>query len=128
MGGKSPQCSWVTDYYTNWLTQNAINIGLEAGLGVAGAGASLATGNVVGAGMSLVSTIGNIIAENHRASMVADQVNGNINRDQQQAKQTQKIWNRPYFLWSCVHTAYYNWNILPYNMPQVNKKQKKREE
>ena len=79
MGGKTPQCSWVTDYYTNWLTQNAINIGLEAGLGIAGAGASLATGNVVGAGMSLVSTIGNIIAENHRASMVADQVNGNLN-------------------------------------------------
>lgn len=79
MGGKTPQCSWVTDYYTNWLTQNAVNIGLEAGLGIAGAGASLATGNPVGAGMSLVSTVGNIIAEHHRASMVADQVHGNIN-------------------------------------------------
>ena len=79
MGGKTPQCSWVTDYYTNWLTQNAVNIGIEAGLGIAGAGVNLATGNPVGAGLSLVGTVGNIIAEHHRASMVADQVHGNIN-------------------------------------------------
>ena len=79
MGGKTPQCSWVTDYYTNWLTQNAVNIGLEAGMGVASAGANIATGNVVGGAMSLVGTIGNILAENYKASRVADQVSGNIN-------------------------------------------------
>ena len=79
MGGKTPQCSWVTDYYTNWLTQNAVNIGMEAGLGIAGAGLSAATGNIAGGALSLVGTIGNVISEHHRASMVADQVHGNIN-------------------------------------------------
>ena len=50
-GGKFPTCSWTTDAYTNWLTQNALNIEnaeingfLSAGLAVAGVGVGIATG------------------------------------------------------------------------------------
>lgn len=50
-GGKLPTCSWTTDAYTNWLTQNALNIEnaeingfLSAGLAVAGVGVGVATG------------------------------------------------------------------------------------
>lgn len=42
IGGKYPTCNWLSDTYTNWLTQNALNIKLgivrsagEVGIGVA---------------------------------------------------------------------------------------------
>ena len=79
MGAKTVQCSWITDYYTNWLTQNAVNLGLQAFGAAAGAGASIAAGNVVGGTMGLVSSIGGIVSEHYRASMVPDQVHGNLN-------------------------------------------------
>ena len=74
MGGKTPQCSWTTDYYTNWLTQNAVNIGLSAATTLAQpfVGASPTTFGLVGA-------VTSIIGEHYRASMVPDQVHGNIN-------------------------------------------------
>lgn len=41
IGGKYPTCGWLSDSYTNWLTQNALNIkmgiagnSLQAGLGI----------------------------------------------------------------------------------------------
>lgn len=79
MGGKTPQCSWTTDYYTNWLTQNAVNIPLQAissGINVA---SNLATGNPIGGLTSFVGAVGNVISENYRASLVPDQVHGNLN-------------------------------------------------
>lgn len=45
VGAKFPQCAWKCDYYTNWVTQNAVNIPataasnlMSAGIGVASAG------------------------------------------------------------------------------------------
>lgn len=45
IGGKYPVCGWVTDSYTNWLTQNALNIQLgwiansaQIAMGVGGLG------------------------------------------------------------------------------------------
>lgn len=46
---KLPTCAWANDTYTNWLTQNAVNIGL----GVAGDIAKMA----VGAGIALGGTL-----------------------------------------------------------------------
>lgn len=66
--GKYPICSFQTDAYTNWLVQNSVNIlgerynndqiqmGATIATGLAGIGASIATGNVVGAGLGLMST------------------------------------------------------------------------
>lgn len=78
-GAKTPQCSWTTDYYTNWLTQNAVNMPLQAinaGVGVA---SNIATGNYLGAGATFLGAVGNVINEQYRASLVPDQVHGNIN-------------------------------------------------
>lgn len=86
---KYPICGWATDYYTNWMTQNAVNIPLQltgtvlgAGLGIAGA---VATGGVsgmlgiAGAGLSAGGQIGNLLNEQYKASLVPDQANGNTN-------------------------------------------------
>lgn len=78
-GGKLPICSWNSDYYTNWLTQNAVNIGFSVAGTVSGAVGNLATGNIGGA----VSTVFNGVAENvtrsYQASLVPDQAKGNTN-------------------------------------------------
>lgn len=79
MGAKTPQCSWVTDYYTNWLTQNAVNIPLQAFNAGAGIAGNLATGNLLGAGTNFLSAVGNVINEHYQASLVPDQVHGNVN-------------------------------------------------
>ena len=84
--GKLPICSWSTDVYTNWLTQNSINIGLSVGSslltalgGVAlmgtGAGALAGAGSVVSGVMGVASTIGEI----YQHSLQPPQAEGNIN-------------------------------------------------
>lgn len=80
-GSKLPTCAWKTDYYTNWLTQNAVNIGVStatAALGIAAgvltAGTStLATaGAVAGSAMSIGRTMGEIT----KAKTTPDQAKG----------------------------------------------------
>lgn len=81
---KYPICSWATDYYTNWMTQNAINIPLSVattvgslGLGLATGGSSLAVTG--GALLSAGAQIGNLLNEQYKASLVPDQAEGNAN-------------------------------------------------
>ena len=85
---KVPVCAWTTDYYTNWLTQNGVNVqtsfaaaGLTAlaGAGLAamtgGLGAVVAlTGAVVGSGTQVM----NSLAEMHKAQVTPPQANGNV--------------------------------------------------
>lgn len=89
-GAKYPICSWKSDSYTNWLTQNAVNMQSEwkSGLGgsvlqAIGAGIANGGGGFVG---SVALSGGNLVSlarEQHlaktRANMVADQVHGNLN-------------------------------------------------
>jgi hypothetical protein len=88
--GKLPVCAWTTDYYTNWLTQNGVNVGVSmasAGasmaLGVAGAvvtgGASLGLLGLAGGMLGGASSIGNTLAEMHKAQTVPPEAHGNIN-------------------------------------------------
>ena len=98
-GAKYPLCSWNSDSYTNWLTQNGINMRAEMNNDIM-AGTIALTGGVIGAamtgggvgilGLGLVSAAASggsgIIKqarEQHlaksRANMIADQVKGNIN-------------------------------------------------
>lgn len=77
--GKLPICSWNSDYYTNWLTQNAVNMGVsavETGLAV---GSSLIHGDVIGATSSLISGIGEQVNRSYQASLVPNQAKGNTN-------------------------------------------------
>lgn len=86
--GKYPICNWTSDEYTNWLTQNSVNIGLNivSGVGqiVAGVATAVGTsgaGGVVGGSMvvSGVSTIGGQLSQIHQMSFTAPQSHGNIN-------------------------------------------------
>lgn len=91
-GPKYPICSWTTDVYTNWLTQNGVNIagielnaaqkgyiggGLMAGLGIA----QMLTGNpyAIGTLAQGAGMIANTMQENYRHSLTPDAARGNIN-------------------------------------------------
>lgn len=87
---KYPTCSWITDPYTNWLTQNSINVlGVEinkedqAGLGllsIAAGGLLMATGvgGVAGAGLMLggASSMFNNMQQNYQHDKIPLQANG----------------------------------------------------
>ena len=86
--GKFPICNWTSDVYTNWLTQNAVNIGLNVASGVgqivAGVGIGIASGGLgmaVGGGSVVggVSTIANQLAQMYQMKLTPDQTRGNIN-------------------------------------------------
>ena len=90
-GGKYPIISWASDSYTNWLTQNAVNMREEwasayrsmignFGGGIAQYGGML--GTALGAGES----IGNLLAVGRsefqaksNANLTSDQAHGNVN-------------------------------------------------
>ena len=94
IGAKTPQCSWTTDYYVNWLTQNGINQGvrtlsdgttlanttipLNALTSALNAGVSAGINPLAGM-VSLAGAVGNTISEQVKASKVPDQVSGNVN-------------------------------------------------
>ncbi len=86
--GKFPICNWSSDQYTNWITQNALNIGINlasgglqivggaiAVAGTGGAGAVLGGGSIVGG----ISTITNQLAQIHQMSFTPPQSHGNVN-------------------------------------------------
>lgn len=81
--GKLPVCAWVSDYYLNWQTQNAVNMIAGTTNAVIGGAASGAAGGPVGiaagAGVSLLtSTISNL-AQMETAKLQPDTANGNVN-------------------------------------------------
>lgn len=84
--GKFPICNWNTDVYTNWLTQNGVNIGLSvvsgglqmvAGVGMmaTGGGALAGAGSIANGGLSIAQTLGQI----YQQSLVPPQAKGNVN-------------------------------------------------
>ena len=91
-GPKYPICSWSTDVYTNWLTQNGVNIAgvtlnatekgyLGGVLNTAVGLGELASGNPIGA-MTMAGGLGqiaNAMQENYRHSLLPDSARGNIN-------------------------------------------------
>ena len=99
-GAKYPVCGWTTDSYTNWLTQNAVNmehemvksvfIGASSGLGAEMKLASMGlsglagTAAMAGAGIGMMGAgiIGTAL-EQHRmrsaANLIPDQAHGNLN-------------------------------------------------
>lgn len=88
--GKVPICAWMTDYYTNWLTQNGVNMALEAlktsttiaaGIGVAaltgGAGIGVAAG--IGAVASGANSITSTVQKVNEALLTPPQTHGDVN-------------------------------------------------
>ena len=86
--GKFPALNWASDVYTNWLTQNGVNIAIDlvagmgqivAGAAIAGGSAGLATavggGSIVGGVNQIANTLGQI----HQMSFAPPQVKGSVN-------------------------------------------------
>lgn len=83
---KLPVCSWVSDVYTNWLTQNGINIAISTinntlqiagGLALASTGSGALTGssNIASGALGIANTLGEIYQ--HR--LAPYQAEGNTN-------------------------------------------------
>lgn len=88
VGGKLPTCSWTTDPYTNWLTQNAVNntIGLiEIGANVIPRLSLSSIEGVATLGMQSkdlsggLSTLTDILSSRYQHSLIPNQVKGNTN-------------------------------------------------
>ena len=84
--GKFPICNWTTDIYTNWLTQNGVNIAVSAGsslLTIAGGVGMLATGAGAVAGASMIASgvlgIAGSVGEVYAHSLTPPQAEGNLN-------------------------------------------------
>ena len=84
--GKLPIGAYNNDVYTNWLTQNGVNIGLNvlsagmqigSGIGMmaTGGGALAGAGNVASGALSIANTLGSI----YQHALLPDSVSGNVN-------------------------------------------------
>lgn len=86
IAGKLPTLNWSDDEYTNWLTQNSVNIGLgiaSAGLTIAGGVGMMATGGGALAGASTVvsgaMSIANQLGQVYQHSLQPNSARGNVN-------------------------------------------------
>ena len=83
--GKYPICSFNTDMYTNWLTQNSVNIGISVGTDIAKILGGIAVSSIgaatigVGAIASGVVGITSTLGEVYQHSLVPPQAEGNLN-------------------------------------------------
>lgn len=86
MAGKFPTLSWSEDSYTNWLTQNAVNLGIGVaqdtlqivgGIGMiaSGGGAVAGAGMLASAGVSIASQVSQV----YQHSLNPITAKGNIN-------------------------------------------------
>ena len=84
--GKLPIGCFANDVYTNWLTQNGVNVGLNLissglqiasgiGLMATGAGALAGAGSIASGFMGVANTMGSV----YEHSLVPDSVSGNVN-------------------------------------------------
>lgn len=84
--GKYPTCAWSSDAFTNWLTQNSVNMAVSLGLTAGSVASTIATGGatapiLAGAVMSVAGTIGNTIGQFYQASLLPNINGGQANGD-----------------------------------------------
>ena len=75
---KLPIGSWQGDVYTNWLTQNSVNLGVNLATSTGGIVAGVATGNVA-SGVSGILGIASTLGSVYEQSRIPNQVYGNQN-------------------------------------------------
>ena len=82
-GCKYPTCSWTSDSYTNWLTQQGTNATGETLSALTTLGVGLATGNPLAIGMAganaLIDPIEDMITKKEHRRTMPPQAKGNIN-------------------------------------------------
>lgn len=77
--GKFPMCSWNSDAYINWLTQNSANIKFGYLSQAYSIGSNVAQGNIIGAGSNLLSLVGNVMQLYNKRDTATPQAEGNTN-------------------------------------------------
>lgn len=84
--GKFPILGWTSDVYTNWLTQNGVNLGLKAVgavTGIVGGTAMLMSGAGAPVGVSMIAgglgMVTDSVKEVYQHSLVPDAVEGSLN-------------------------------------------------
>lgn len=80
VAGKLPIGSWNSDIYTNWLTQNSLNVPLS----IIGSGLQVVGGAMLGAGgatqiASGIMGVASSLAQVYQAHLTPNQARGNIN-------------------------------------------------
>lgn len=76
--GKYPQLNWATDMFTNWVTQNGLNVATNLAVSGVEIAAGASTGNVAIAAKGVVSGI-HAMDEVRKAHLIPPQTSGNIN-------------------------------------------------
>ena len=83
---KYPICSWSSDAYTNWLTENGINIAVSYGTSIGamvGGAVMIATGAGAGVGAGMIASgalgIAGELKQNYEHSLTPPQSRGNTN-------------------------------------------------
>lgn len=79
--GKYPTCGWSGDAFTNWLTQNAVNIPTQTILDAVGSGMQIISGNLVGGLTSIASNAANLIGQFYQASLLPNIKGGQAQGD-----------------------------------------------
>lgn len=79
--GKYPTCGWSGDAFTNWLTQNAVNIPTQTILDAVGSGIQIMSGNLVGGLTSIASNVANLIGQFYQASLLPNIKGGQAQGD-----------------------------------------------
>lgn len=72
---KYPTCSWSADAFTNWLTDNAVNIGTQ----IVATGVGVATGNIPTVAGNIASLIGQFYQASLLPSIQGGQNTGDVN-------------------------------------------------
>lgn len=78
VGGKYPTCSWSTDLFVNWATQNSVNMGVTLAGNLLSIGSGFATGDK-GSVASGTMGIFSQIAQVYEHQLTPDSAKGNIN-------------------------------------------------
>lgn len=76
--GKFPEINWATDQYTNWLTQNSVNLGIGVASSALSLGVGVATANpiaIAGGINAVAQTLGQV----QQASFMPAQIKGSAN-------------------------------------------------
>ena len=77
--GKYPSFSWSCDGFTNWMTQNAINLGINVVNTAVGGATRIASGDVIGGATTVASNIAGMLGSMFQASMGSNTAQGNAN-------------------------------------------------
>jgi hypothetical protein len=80
--GDYPLCSWVTDFYSNWLAQNGFQNAVSIGSGILSTVVGGVTGNAVGVAgglLSVAASIGNFVQADIQPNQAKGGGKSNIN-------------------------------------------------